>query len=104
MTELAHIPPPSEATWVSDWDFFDGSCGHQYWIRMFGVRCWTIETAASCRTEVELLGSQLSDSSVDLGVWIHGDTESLDADEALMLAAALSRAAEELERIQGCSL
>jgi hypothetical protein len=104
VTGLAHIPPPSDVTWISDWDFFDGSCDHQYWIRMFGVRSWTIETAVPCRTEVELGGYQFSDSSVDLGVWIHGDTDILNADEALMLAATLSRAAEELERIEGCSL
>jgi hypothetical protein len=104
VTELAHILPPSETTWISDWDFIDGSRGHQYWIRTFGVRSWTIETAVPCRTEVELGGFQLSDSSVDLGVWIHGETDILNADEALMLAAALSRAAEELERIEGCSL
>jgi hypothetical protein len=104
VTELVDVPPPSEATWVGHWKFFDGSCGHQHWMRMFGLRSWTVETIAPCRTEVELIGAQLSNSSIDLGVWIHGDTESLDADEALMLAAALSRAAEELERIEGCSL
>ena len=38
MTELAHIPAPSEAKWVSEWRFLEGSCGHQYWIRHFEGR------------------------------------------------------------------
>jgi hypothetical protein len=104
VSELAHIPAPREATWVSEWNYFEGSCGHQYWLRVFGIRSWTVETGIPCQTEVELAGSQISDGSIHMGITIHGDTDCLNADEALMLAAALSRAAEELERIQGCGL
>jgi hypothetical protein len=56
------------------------------------------------RTEVELAGFQLSDESVWMRIWIYGETESLDASEALMLATTLSRAAEELQRIEDDSL
>ncbi len=34
-------------------------------------------------------------------IWIDCDTHGLNADEVLMLAATLSRAAGELERIEG---
>jgi hypothetical protein len=101
VSDFSHILAPSEATWVGQWDFFEGSCGHQYWIRMFGVRGWTVETSFPDPIEVELAGSQRSDGPIDMGIWIHGDTHDMNADEALMLAATLSQAAEELERIQG---
>jgi hypothetical protein len=68
---------------------------------MFGVRSWTIETGIPCQTEVELVGSQRSDASIHMAITIFGDTDCLRADEALMLAATLSRAADELDRIEG---
>ena len=37
-------------------------------------------------------------------IWIDCDTHGLNADKVLMLAATLSRAAEELRRIEGGSL
>jgi hypothetical protein len=101
VSELAHLPTPSEATWVGEWDFFETRCGHQDWIRMFGVHTWTVETSFPDPIDVELVGSQFSDGGIGMGIWIHGDTDCLNADEAIMLAATLSRAAGELERIQG---
>jgi hypothetical protein len=96
-----HIPAPCEATWVGEWNFVEGSCGHQYWIRMFGVRSWTVETGVPCQTEVEIVGSQVSDGSIHMGITILGDTDCLNADETLMLGTTLSRAADELVRIEG---
>jgi hypothetical protein len=101
MSELAHIPAPSEATWVGEWHFFEGSCGHQHWIRNFGSGSWTVETGSPDPVEVHLAGSQFPDESIDMWIRMEGDTHDLNADEALMLAATLSRAADELERIEG---
>lgn len=100
MSELTHIPAPSEATRVGEWHFFEGSCGHQYWIRYFESRSWTVETSCSDPVEVELAGCQFSDGSIEMWVCLEGALD-LDADEAVMLAATLSRAAEELGRIEG---
>jgi hypothetical protein len=104
VSELAHIPAPSEATWVSEWKFFEGSCGHQYWIRWFEGRSWTVESSSPDPIEVKLTGSQRSDGSTEMHIWLDVDTQDLNADEALMLATTLSRAAEELGRIEGGSL
>jgi hypothetical protein len=101
VTDLRHILAPCEATWVGEWDFFKGSCGHQYWIRMFGVRGWTVETSSPDPIEVELAGSQRSDGRIGMGISLDGDIHGLNADEALMLAATLSRAADEMGRIEG---
>jgi hypothetical protein len=100
VNELAHIPAPSEATWVDEWNFFQGSCGHQYWIRCFGGRSRTVETSSPDPVEVELAGNQFSDGSVKMWICLDGDSHDLNAGEALMLAATLSRAADELERIE----
>jgi hypothetical protein len=99
-----HIPAPAEATSVGEWHFFEGSCGHQYWIRHFGGRGWTVETSLPGLVEVELAGNQFSDGSIDMWLCLEGDSHDLNADEVLMLAATLSRAAGELERIQGGGL
>jgi hypothetical protein len=100
MTELAHIPAPSEAKWVSEWRFLEGSCGHQYWIRHFEGRRWTVETSGPDPMDIDHAGCQLEDGSVERWISLDGALD-LNADQALMLAATLSRAAEELERIQG---
>lgn len=102
MNDLAHIPAPSEATWVDDWCSFEIGCGQQYWLRHFRGRTWTVEACSTDAVEVDLAGNQFSDGSVEMWVCLEGAVE-LEADEALMLAATLSRAAEELERIQGGS-
>ena len=101
MSDLSQIPVPTEAISVDEWDLFERDCGYQYWIRKFVVRTWTVETAFPVRIEVELGGFQLSDGSIELGIWIDGDTYHLSTDEALMLASTLSRAAEEQERVRG---
>lgn len=103
MSELAHILPPPEATCVSKWYSFEGSCGHQYWMRHFSGRSWTVETSSSDPLEVQLAGCQYSNGPVETWVSLEG-TLDLSADEAWMLAATLSRAAEDLERIQGGEL
>jgi hypothetical protein len=101
--DFSHIPPPSEATWAGEWYFVEGSCGHQHWLRPFGSRSWTVETSSLNPVGVELAGSQFSDESVVMWVCLEGALD-LNADEALMLAATLSRAAGELERVQGGGL
>lgn len=101
VTDLRRTPAPSEATRVGEWHFFEGSCGHQYWMRMFRVRRWTLETSSPDPIEVELAGCQRSDGSSRMWIWLNCDTHDMNADEVLMLAATLSRAAGELERIQG---
>jgi hypothetical protein len=53
--------------------------------------------------EVELAGNQFSDGSVEMWVCLEGALD-LNADEALMLAATLSRTAEELGRVEGGGL
>jgi hypothetical protein len=70
---------------------------------MFIIRKWTVETS-SRPIQVELSGVQLSNGSIDMRIWIDVDNDDLNADDALMLAATLSRAAGELEHIQGGSL
>jgi hypothetical protein len=100
VTELAHIPPPSEATWVSEWDFFEGSCGNQYWIRHFEGRRWTVETGDPEPIDIDHAGCQLEDGSVKRWISLDGALD-LNTDQALMLAATLERAADELERIRG---
>jgi hypothetical protein len=101
VSELAHIPAPPEAKSLGDWNFFEGSCGHRYWTRMFKVHRWAVETTSSDPIGVELAGCQRSDGSSRMWIWIDCDTHGLNADEVLMLAATLSRAAGELERIEG---
>jgi hypothetical protein len=98
VSDLSHIPAPPEATWVGEWHDTGRDCGH--WIRMFTIRKWTVETS-SRPIGVELSGVQLSDGSIRIRIWIDVDNDDLEAGEALMLAATLSRAADEQERIQG---
>lgn len=102
MSELAHIPAPPEATWVGEWYFFEGSCGHQYWIRHFEGRRWTVETSGPEPIDIDHAGCQLEDGSVERWILLDGALD-LNADQALMLAATLSRAAEELACIEGGS-
>ena len=99
VNELAHILAPSEATWVGEWRF-EGSCGHQYWIRYFRGRSWTVETSGPEPIDIDHAGCQLEDGSVERWILLDGALD-LNAGQALMLAETLSRAAEELERIEG---
>lgn len=103
MSDLAYIPAPSEATWVGDWNLVGGSCGQQYWARYFGGRSWTVGTTSIDPIEVELAGSQFSDGSIKTWVCLEGVLD-LNADEALMLAATLTHAADELGHIEGGTL
>jgi hypothetical protein len=100
VSELAHIPAPPESAWVSDWHSFEGECGHHSWVRHFTGRRWTVETDLLDPTDVELVGAQFSDGSIEMCVCIDGALH-LKANETLMMAAVLSRAAEGLLRIQG---
>jgi hypothetical protein len=100
-SNLRHVPALSEATWVGDWHWFERSCGHQYLIRHFGGRSLTVEMSFCDPVSVDIAGSQFSDGSIKMFICLDGDIPLLNADEALMLAATLSRAAEELDRIQG---
>jgi hypothetical protein len=103
VADLSHVPAPPEATWVSEWDSFEDCLGSQGWIRMFGVQKWTVETTSSTPPiEVELGGSQLSEGYVAIEIWIDCDMQGLTTDEAMRLAATLSRAAHELERYRRC--
>jgi hypothetical protein len=99
VSDLRHIAAPDEATWVGEWHFCQGSCGHQYWLRHFAGHSWTVETSFPEPIEVHIAGSQYSDASTDMWICLDGETHDLNADDALMLAASLSWAAEELERI-----
>jgi|SRR5271165_2972375 len=99
-----HIPEPPEAAWTGEWECFKGSRGHRYWIRYFGAGTWTVDTSAPDPVEVNIAGSQFSDGSIDMWICLNGHTCGLTVDEALTLAATLSRASDELERIQGSSL
>jgi hypothetical protein len=103
VSELAHIPAPPEARWVGEWHFFEGSCGHQYWIRHFEGHRWTVETSGPEPIDIDHAGCQLEDGSVERWISLDGALD-LNTGEALMLATTLSRAAEELGRIQGDSL
>jgi hypothetical protein len=103
VSELAQIPAPSEATWVGDWHFVEGTCGQQYWSRHFEGPRWTVQTNSIDPVEVELAGSQFSDGSVERWVCLEGALD-LNVDEALMLGETLSRAAEELGRMEGSRL
>lgn len=100
MSDLSDIAAPSEATWVGEWHFFEGSCGHGYWIRHFEGRRWTVETSAPDPIDIDHAGCQLEDGSVERWILLDGALD-LSADEALMLAETLSRAAEKLEHIEG---
>jgi hypothetical protein len=101
LRDFSHIPTPSEATWVGEWHFSQGCCPeHDDWLRFFRGRSWTVEIPDD-PVEVEIAGSQFSDGSTDSWISVDGDCRVLNANEALMLAAALSCAADELERIEG---
>jgi hypothetical protein len=93
---------PSEATWVGEWHLFEGSCGHQYRIRHFEGRRWTVETSGPEPIDIDHAGCQLEDGSGERWISLDGALD-LNTDQALMLAATLFRAAEELERIHGGS-
>ncbi|GAB1813791.1 hypothetical protein [Mycobacterium sp. MUNTM1] len=101
-SELAHIPAPPGAAWIGEWHLFEGSCGHQYWLRHFGCQRWTVGTSSIDPVEVELSGCQFEGGAVEMWVCLESAL-NLHADEALMLATTLSRAADELQRIQGGS-
>jgi hypothetical protein len=104
VNDFSHIPGPSEAEWVGEWHFFEGCCPeHREWRRFFGGRSWTVECFGD-PVQVEIAGSQFSDGSTDMWICVDGDIPGLDADEAVKLAATLSSAASELERVQGGSL
>jgi hypothetical protein len=105
VSELAHIMAPSEATWVGEWHLFEGCCSdHQDWVRFFGGRSWLVEASYSDPFAVDIAGVQFSDGSIDNWIGLDGDSPGMNADEALVLAATLSQAADELERIEGSSL
>lgn len=105
LSDFSHIPAPPEATWLSEWEFFEGCCPqHQDWVRYFGGRTWTVETCAPEPIEVHVADSQFSDGSIEMWVAVDGDICGLEVDEALMMAATLSQAADEVGRIEGGSL
>jgi hypothetical protein len=101
VSDFSHIPAPSDAIWVGEWEFFEGCCPeHQDWLRYFGGLSWTVESFGD-PVEVEIAGYQSSDGSTERWISVDGDCQVLNADEALMLATTLSCAADELERVQG---
>jgi hypothetical protein len=100
VTGLAHIPGPPESAWIGEWQPFAGECGHHSWVRHFAGRRWTVDTTLQDPLEVELVGAQFSDGSTEMRVCLEGVLH-LDPGEALMLSTTLSRAAEELVRVQG---
>jgi hypothetical protein len=79
VNELAHIPTPSEATWVDEWHFFEGSCGHQYWIRHFEGSRWTVETSGPDPIDIDHAGCQLEDGSAERWILLDGALD-LNAD------------------------
>jgi hypothetical protein len=102
VSTLAHVPEPSGATWVGEWEFFTDCWGTQDWERSFGLGSWAVETTVTPSIEVELVGVQFSEGCiVGTRIWVHGDIGSLSAGEAKALAVTLSRAVRELERIEG---
>jgi hypothetical protein len=102
-SDFSHIPTPYEVTWVGDWHFSQGCYPeHDDWIRFIGGRSWTVEILCG-PVEVEIAGYQSSDGSTDRWISVDGDCQVLNPDEALMLATTLSRAADELERVEGAA-
>jgi hypothetical protein len=100
VSDFSHIPAPSEVTWLGEWHPFEcDCCGDEDWQRYFTRRSWTVETSFPEPIEVHIAGSQYSDASTDMWICLDGETHDLNAEDALMLAASLSWAAEELERI-----
>ena len=105
VTDFSHIPAPSEATWVGEWQLIEcDCCGDEDWQRHFTGRSWTVETTFPEPMEVHLSGAQYSDGSTHEWISLDGETHDLNAEDARMLAATLFRAAEELRRIEGGSL
>jgi hypothetical protein len=104
VSDLRHIPAPSEATWLGEWDLVEcDCCGDEDWQRYFTGRSWTVETSFPEPMEVHLAGSQYSDGSTHEWICLDGETHDLTAEDARMLAAKLFRAADESERIRGGS-
>ncbi len=102
VSDFAHIPPPSEATWVGEWQLIEcDCCGDEDWQRYFTGRSWTVETSFPEPIEVHLSGSQYSDGSTHEWICLDGETHDLNAEDARVLAATLFRAADGLERIRG---
>ena len=102
VSDFSHIPAPSDATWVGEWHLVQcDCCGDEDWQRYFTGRSWTVETSFPEPIEVHLSGSQYSDGSTHEWICLDGETHDLNPDEALMLAATLTWAVDELECIQG---
>jgi hypothetical protein len=102
VSDLRHIPAPSDATWLGEWHPFEcDCCGDEDWQRIFGGRSWTVETNFPDPVEVELAGFQFSDGTVEMWIHMDGDFHNLTADQAVKLSATLSWAAKELERTEG---
>jgi len=102
VSDFSHIPAPSEATWLGEWQLIEcDCCGDEEWQRYFTGRSWTVETSFPEPMEVHLSGSQYSDGSTDMWVCLDGETHDLNGEVARMLAATLFRAADGLERIRG---
>lgn len=80
-SDFPDVPAPSDAKWVGEWDLHEGTCGRKYWIRHFGGPRWTVETTSIDPVEVELVGCQFSDGSIEMWVCLEGAND-LEADEA----------------------
>jgi hypothetical protein len=105
VSDFSHIPSPSEATWLGEWQLVEcDCCGDEEWQRYFTGRSWTVETSFPEPIEVHLSGSQYSDGSTHEWICLDGETHDLNAEDARRLAATLFRAAEELGRFEGGSL
>ncbi|BBY24134.1 hypothetical protein [Mycobacterium stomatepiae] len=100
MNELTHIPVPPEATWVGEWVPYDADSVPHSWVRHFTVRKWTVDTFLQDPAEIELVGAQFPDGSIEMFICLESALY-LDAGEGFMMSTTVSRAAEELERTQG---
>jgi hypothetical protein len=65
---FSHIPAPSEATWLGEWQLIEcDCCGDEEWQRYFTGGSWTVETSFPEPIEVHLSGSQYSDGPSEIG-------------------------------------
>jgi hypothetical protein len=95
------IPTPSGASYVSEWQFGGCEPTGPRWFRTVEAGLWTVEVFPGLSIDTWLVGTQYEDGAIAMMVSVDGDNIVLaGADEALMLAATLTRAAEEIERMQ----
>ena len=90
--DVGVAPPPGDG-WHYHWEHD----GDGKWFRFFTGNTHEVDGGSAVR----ISGIQYADGTITRSISIDGDTESLDAQQARKVAAALLDAADELDQLGG---